>query len=267
MFMLILNLHFIEMGITGKQIGLIVSIGILVLGVFAIPVSILAKKTGRKKLLVIGITFVAIGCTIFAFGGSFAAFLIAQLVVSIGFTLVETTEIQLLFHYSKSRRQETQAYSFVFAVFTAFTGVGTLLSGYLPNVIDISGKGYQNTLLVASLLFIILACIRGFFLPAEKRGEENREKQHSFKPKHKVSFEMKKKLILFSIFALMTGAAFASLQPYLNLFVKFRLDFSNEAVSIVLAIRRICIIYRLCFCSVADRAFWGKTDIFLHLFA
>ena len=85
----------------------------------------------------------------------------AQLIVSIGFTLVEITEIQLLFYYSRSKREETQAYSFMFAVFTAFTGVGTLLAGYLPKWIDSSGIGYQNTLLVTSSGFCSISLCAG----------------------------------------------------------------------------------------------------------
>lgn len=73
MFTLILNLHFIEMGISEKQIGFITSMGILVMGIFAIPVSILAKNR-PKKAAGFRIMSIAIGCSIFAFAESFAFF-------------------------------------------------------------------------------------------------------------------------------------------------------------------------------------------------
>ncbi len=244
MFTLILNLHLIEKGISAKQIGFITSMGILVMGIFALPVSILAKKTGRKKLLITGVGCIALGCIIFAISKSFPLFFLAQLIVSIGLTLVETTEIQLLFYYSRSKREETQAYSFMFAVFTAFTGAGTLLAGFLPEWIDGSGSGYQNTLLVTSVIFLLLVCARAVLLPAEEK-KENWQSTETIKQNSKMGIPfitaklsrgLLQKLILFSVFALITGGAYSCLQPYLNLLVKFRFDFSNEIVSILLAL-------------------------------
>lgn len=278
MFTLILNLHLIEMGITEKQIGLITSMGILVMGIFAIPVSILAKKTGRKKLLVTGITSLAIGCCIFAFAESFAFFFFAQFVVSIGLTLVETTEIQLLFHYSRSKREETQAYSFLFAVFTAFTGAGTLIGGFLPNWIEFSERGYQNTLVATSILFILLAFVRGGLLPAEQRrktdtredidkcSEKGQEGMVFLQPKVKHSGDLQQKLLFFAVFALITGGAVSCLQPYLNLFIKFRFDFSNEAVSMLLALNGFALFIGSVFSpALIDRFGVKKTFSYIYM--
>ncbi|MFP5106993.1 MFS transporter [Neobacillus sp. C211] len=278
MFTLILNLHLIEMGITEKQIGLITSMGILVMGIFAIPVSILAKKAGRKKLLVTGITSIAIGCSIFAFAEGFVFFFLAQFVVSIGLTLVETTEIQLLFHYSRSKREETQAYSFLFAVFTAFTGAGTLIGGFLPNWIELSEKGYQNTLITTSILFLLLACVRGGLLPAEQRRKKvtredlNQRRETDSEPnaflqrQGKHSSDFQRKLLLFAVFALITGGAVSCLQPYLNLFIKFRFDFSNEGVSILLALNGLALFIGSVFSPVLiDRFGVKKTFLYIYM--
>ncbi|MGJ7911903.1 MFS transporter [Neobacillus sp. LXY-1] len=239
MFNLLLNLHLIELGISERQIGLITSIGILVMGLFAIPVSILAKKTGRKKLLIIGIGCIAVGCSVFAFSKSFALFLTAQFIVSLGLTLVETTEIQLLFYYCRSIKEETQAYSFMFAVFTAFTGVGTLMAGLLPDWIDLTARGYRNTLLVAAFVFIVLAVVRAALLPKEQLGNSLPIVQKNLFIR--IPHPLRKKLIWFSLFAFVTGGAAACLQPYLNLFAKFRYDFPNEIVSIILALNGLAL--------------------------
>jgi MFS transporter, DHA1 family, multidrug resistance protein len=278
MFTLILNLHLIEMGITEKEIGLIISMGILVMGILAIPVSLLAKKTGRKKLLVTGITSIAIGCSIFAFAEGFAFFFLAQFVVSLGFTLVETTEIQLLFHYSRSKREETQAYSFLFAVFTAFTGAGTLIGGFLPHWIELSEKGYQNTLIATSILFLLLAFVRGGLLPAEQRKklvtEEDKDQPNENgvdrktlpQQEGKHSNDLKQKILLFAVFALITGGAVSCLQPYLNLFIKFRFDFSNEAVSILLALNGLALFIGSVFSpALIDRFGVKKTFLYIYM--
>ncbi|WP_066259608.1 MFS transporter [Neobacillus drentensis] len=270
MFTLILNLHLIEMGISEKQIGFITSMGILLKGIFAIIVTFLVKKIGRKKLLVSGVGSVALGCMIFALSKSFLILFMAQLIVSIGFTLVETTEIQLLFYYSRSKREETQAYSFLFAVFTAFTGVGTLLAGYLPKWIDSSGIGYQNTLLVTSLVFVLLVCARVVLLPKEQRQTKEPPRQSgrtysSFLIKEP-SRGLRQKLLLFSIMAFLTGGAVSSLQPYLNLFVKFRYDFSNESVSILLALNGLALFIGSIFSPfLIERLGTKKTFFYIYL--
>ncbi|MEH7084461.1 MFS transporter [Neobacillus drentensis] len=277
MFTLILNLHLIEMGMTEKQIGLITSMGILVMGILAIPVSILAKKTGRKKLLVTGITSIAIGCSIFAFAEGFAFFFCAQFVVSMGLTLVETTEIQLLFHYSRSKREETQAYSFLFAVFTAFMGAGTLIGGFLPHWIELSERGYQNTLLATSILFLLLAFTRGSLLPTEQRRKtvaredqdqriEGPEPKTFVETKSKLTRDVKQKLLFFAVFALITGGAVSCLQPYLNLFIKFRFDFSNESVSMLLALNGLALFIGSVFSpALIDRFGVKKTFLYIYM--
>ncbi|WP_144555832.1 MFS transporter [Bacillus sp. X1(2014)] len=277
MFTLILNLHLIEMGMTEKQIGLITSMGILVMGILAIPVSILAKKTGRKKLLVTGITCIAIGCSIFAFAEGFAFFFCAQFVVSMGLTLVETTEIQLLFHYSRSKREETQAYSFLFAVFTAFLGAGTLIGGFLPHWIELSERGYQNTLLATSILFLLLAFTRGSLLPAEQRRKtvaredqnqriEGPEPKTFVETKSKLTRDVKQKLLFFAVFALITGGAVSCLQPYLNLFIKFRFNFSNESVSMLLALNGLALFTGSVFSpALIDRFGVKKTFLYIYM--
>jgi DHA1 family multidrug resistance protein-like MFS transporter len=260
MFNLLLNLHLIERGVSEKQVGLITSLGILIMGLFAIPVSILAQKTGRKKLLVAGVAAIAAGCSLFAISNSFPLFVVSQLVVSMGLTLVETTEIQLLFSYSKSKREETVAYSFMFAMFTAFTGVGTLLAGFLSERIDHSGHGYQHTLLVTTGVFLILALARGSLLPAEvsvppEPTENQKLKQH-------VSSNLKKKLLWFAIFTFVTGAATSCLAPYLNLFAKLRYGFSNEQVSVLLALNGLALFIGSLFSPFLIERFGMKRTFF-----
>lgn len=49
LYTLVLNLHLLFRGLREDEIGALVSMGILIMGVLAIPVSLLANRTGRKK--------------------------------------------------------------------------------------------------------------------------------------------------------------------------------------------------------------------------
>ena len=48
LYTLVLNLHLLFRGLREDEIGALVSMGILIMGVLAIPVSLLANRTGRK---------------------------------------------------------------------------------------------------------------------------------------------------------------------------------------------------------------------------
>jgi|GEM_PF-591719 len=168
MYALVLNLHLLSKGLKETQVGTLASTGILIMGLLAIPVALLADRLGRKRLLVGGIAFIAAGQFCFAQSSGMAAFFAAQALVSVGLTLVETTEVQLLFHYCRSRKEETRAFSLMFAVFTAFTGVGTLIAGRLSDAFD-GGGAYRMPLLLAGVVLLVHCVARGVWLPAERR--------------------------------------------------------------------------------------------------
>ncbi|MFB9330030.1 MFS transporter [Paenibacillus aurantiacus] len=242
LYSLVLNLHLLAKGLKEDQVGALVSVGILIMGVLAIPVSLLANRFGRKKLLVLGILFIAAGNIVYAFTGDIAYFYVAQMLVSIGLTLVETTEVQLLFHYCASRRDEVRAFSLMFAVFTAFTGAGTLLAGYLP-----SGgggeEGYRTALLLAGFVFVLHGVIRGLILPAEGGGTLKADSPHAISTRELLANWKQKlpsaKMWLFALLLALLGGALAITGSYLNVIVKYRLDWLDDRVSLLLAVAGI----------------------------
>ncbi|RKP48862.1 MFS transporter [Cohnella endophytica] len=245
MYALVLNLHLLSQGLRENEIGTLASVGILIMGVSAIPVSLLARRMGRKRLLVAGILFIAAGNAFYASSGNLLGFFAAQTLVSVGLTLVETTETQLLFHYCSSRQDETRAYSLMFAVFTAFAGAGTLAAGNI-SVVMATGGGYRNQLLLACLVLLVLGTIRGLWLPSEKRTSSekaNLRKTERLKLKGKLPG---KTIWLFSSFLALLGGAFALTGSFLNVIVKFRLDWTDDKMSLLLAANGLI----LFFCSL-----------------
>ncbi|NIK77011.1 putative MFS family arabinose efflux permease [Paenibacillus castaneae] len=242
LYALVLNLHLLSKGLKEDQIGALVSVGILIMGILAIPVSLLANRLGRKKLLTIGILFVAAGNILYALSGEIVYFYLAQVLVSIGLTLVETTEVQLLFHYCSSRKEEMRAFSLMFAVFTAFTGAGTLIAGYLPSGAG-EGEGYRTALLLAGLVLVIHGVIRGLILPAEssitlKENSQGAIRSRESLPRWKLKLPSSK-LWLFSVFMALLGGALAITGSFLNVIVKYRLGWLDDNVSLLLAVAGI----------------------------
>jgi len=242
MYSLVLNLYLLSKGLKEDQIGALVSVGILIMGILAIPVSLLANRFGRKKLLVAGILFIAAGNILYALTGEIAYFYLAQALVSIGLTLVETTEVQLLFHYCASRRDELRAFSLMFAVFTAFTGAGTLIAGYLPSGGG-DGEGYRIALLLAGLVLVIHGTARGLILPKESNAALNEKSQGTSLNRGSLPSWRKRlpssRLWLFSVFMALLGGALAITGSFLNVIVKYRLGWLDDNVSLLLAVAGI----------------------------
>ncbi|MBT2765436.1 MFS transporter [Paenibacillus sp. ISL-20] len=240
LYTLVLNLHLLFRGLREDEIGALVSMGILIMGVLAIPVSLLANRTGRKKLLVTGVFFIAAGNVLFAVSDDLLWFYAAQILVSTGLTLVETTEIQLLFHYCRSRKEEARAFSLMFAVFTAFTGLGTLAAGYISKGFE-GSRGYEVSLLLTGLVLVLHGVIRAFWLPAERRDlDEEVATASSSKGTSRLTGPLSSgTLWLFAVFMALLGGCIAMTGSFLNVIVKFRLDWMDDQVSLILAIGAI----------------------------
>ncbi|MCF6093434.1 MFS transporter [Microaerobacter geothermalis] len=233
LFSLVLNLHLLAVGLDEEKIGEITSIGMLIVGAAAIPTGLLANRTGRKKILVTGLIMMGLGYTLFGLGTSYMVFLSAQVILSLGISSLVTSEIQLLFHYSRSKKEETQAYSILFAVFTLFTGVGTLLGGFIPNWLGGVTSIYQSSVLVAAGFFFLAALLRGILLPKENLKLANEEGKVVKKPPT-TRGRLGKPVWIFSIYTFISGITFAFIGPFNNVIIKFRFDWSDERVSVML---------------------------------
>lgn len=240
LYSLLLNLHLLAAGVNEAVIGTITSAGSLVMGAIAVPCGLLANRIGRKRLLVSGVALMGIGYAMFAAGQAVWLFYAAQIMQTIGLTLLVTTEVQLLFHYSGSKREETQGFSLLFASYTLFSGVGMLLGGYLPEWVGGRLTRYDYSLLVAALVMLLGAAMRGLFLPKEQNV-----RPPIVKPQREERTAMLRlpgrPLWVLAVVNLIIGGAFAFLDPFLNVIVKFRLGWSDEATSLLLTLNGICL--------------------------
>jgi MFS family permease len=244
LYSLLLNLHLLDLGLSEDQIGTISSFGSIVMGVVAIPCGMLAGRFGRKRLLVLGLALMACGYAVFAAGEELGLLILAQFLQAVGLTMLVTTEIQLLYSYSKSRKEETQGFSLLFAIFTLFMGVGTLAGGYLPGWIGGFSTGYQGTLFVAAGFMMAGAMCRWFLLPKESLPPKPLEgkgagKRHAafIRDGNKRRWRLPGKAVwIFCGMNLLIGIAAAFTEPLLNVIVKFRLGWGAESISLLLTL-------------------------------
>jgi DHA1 family multidrug resistance protein-like MFS transporter len=238
LYTLVLNLHLLDLGINETEIGRISSIGALIMGLLGIPSGLLANYWGRKKMLVYGIALTGVSYLIFGLGTRLWVFYMAQTIQSFGVTLLVTSEIQLLFSYCKSKKEETQSFSLLFAIFTLFTGLGTLIGGILPQWLGGHTSIYQSSLFVAAALMVINALLRAVWLPKEPKWVAP-EIIKNFSEDQLVVINDPRKdtsLWILSIFILLSGFAFGWIGNFINIIVKFRMNWSDEWVSFVLTV-------------------------------
>lgn len=238
---LILNLHLLQLGFNEKEIGQITSLGALATGLFSLPAGLLIRVTGRKPMLVLGMAMAALSLIGFGAATSPLEVTACQLAWSIGITAIVTSEIQLIFEYCRDKREETRAYSLLFAVFTLFTGVGTLLGGYLPNWLGGTTTVYQYSFFAAAACFALSSVLRGFLLPASGTASKKTDTAHTSKNKSQSSGdagEYKPHSVLFVLCAIifMSGLLFGLLNPYLNVILKYRFELNDGAISLVLTL-------------------------------
>jgi MFS transporter, DHA1 family, multidrug resistance protein len=233
LYTLLLNLHLLALGLDEGQIGAISSFGVICMGVASILCGILANRFGRKRLLVLGLVFMAAGYAVFALGTVIWVLVLAQLLQAVGLALLVTTEVQLLYSYSKSKKEETQGFSMLFAIYTLFMGIGTLAGGYLPRFLGGTSTGYQWTLLTAGGFVLAAAMARLLLLPDEPKRDgagEGSAKVHR-------GLRMPGRAVwIFCGMNFLIGIAASLTEPFQNVIIKFRLGWSDESVSFLLTL-------------------------------
>lgn len=262
LFVLVFNLHLLDLGFSEKEIGTITSLGTLIIGIFSIPIGLLGNYLGRKKMLVTGLALMGFGYIGIGFGTGALMIYASQITISIGITFLITSEIQLLFHYSRSKKEETMGFSMLFAVFTLFTGVGTLFGGFLPDLLGGKTTVYQSTIIIAGLFILLGAFIRGVILPKEEYKAHTKSKLTLSGLKTQL---LNKKIWNLSIYTFVIGASYAIVIPYLNIVLKFRFDWGDGLISLLLAINGIFLFLGSIFMPfLLER--WGSNKTYLIMY-
>ncbi|WNR45330.1 MFS transporter [Paenibacillus roseipurpureus] len=270
-FNLILNLHLLELGFSKGDIGQITSLGALTIGLLSLPAGFVMKRIGRKTMLIAGMLLAFLSLTLFGFATSFGAVTVAQLIWSLGVTAIVNSEIQLIFQYCSTKKEETSAYSLLFAIFTLCTGIGTWVGGYLPVWLPGHTTLYQYAFFVAGACLGLSGVLRGVLLPATSArttvvelDEENVKKQVKVedRPKKGQSIYF---LLLLSLLIFNSGFTFGLLSPFLNVILKFRFGMDDGSISGLLALSGIFFfVGSIVMPYVVER--WGSRNTFLFLF-
>ncbi|MBP1966737.1 MFS transporter [Paenibacillus aceris] len=269
-FSLVLNLHLLDLGFSKGDIGKITSLGALTIGLASLPAGFIVKRVGRKSMLVTGMLLAFLSLVLFGFGTSIGTVTAAQLIWSLGMTAIVNSEIQLIFQYCRSKKEETSAYSLLFAIFTFFTGLGTWLGGFLPNWLPGHSTMYQYAFFVAGGCLALSGILRGLLLPSTHARVKNTADEVSGAQRGKPTDQPKRGralyfLLLLSLLIFNSGFTFGLLSPFLNVILKFRFHMEDGNISGLLALSGFFFfIGSIVMPYVVER--WGSRRTFVFLF-
>lgn len=267
-FSLVLNLHLLDLGFSKGDIGKITSLGALTVGLASLPAGFIVKRVGRKTMLVTGMLLAFLSLVLFGLGTSLGTVTAAQLIWSLGMTAIVNSEIQLIFQYCRSKKEETSAYSLLFAIFTFFTGLGTWLGGFLPDWLPGHTTIYQYAFFVASGCLALSGILRGLLLPSTHARAKNtadsgaQRGKPTDQPKRGRAIYF---LLLLSLLIFNSGFTFGLLSPFLNVILKFRFQMEDGNISGLLALSGFFFfIGSIVMPYVVER--WGSRRTFVFLF-
>jgi predicted MFS family arabinose efflux permease len=240
----VLNFHFLALNISPEEIGALNSIGTFVMGLFSLPAGFMARHFGRKRIFITGIVLIGLGYLIFGIGTTLYLFYIAQIIQFIGISLLVSTEIQLLFSYAKETEVETLSYSLLFAVFTLFSGIGTLMGGFIPQLLRYGTTKYQGSIYISALSIFLVAILRGSLLPClNNNGEDKKGKEERKGLVEGLKEHLNSKIIILTLYLFLMGIVFSLVIPFQNVIIKFTTGWHDEAVSYILTANGIILFF------------------------
>lgn len=232
MYGFVLNFFFLSLGLEAAQIGLITSTGIVVMGACALPLGFLARRTGRKNMYAGGVLMIGANIVLYVLCPQ-ALLFVPVVCLAIGMTMVEVSEVQVMYQSCESDRERVTVFSVSFATFSLCSAVGTFLAGRLPRLL-----GYRGTMLAAGCITLAVGLVRWRMLANDRACEGEGAPRKKARPPLRTVLDRR----FFSFLAVIAfhGALTNTISPFANLILKYRCGWQDSGVSTVLTLASVC---------------------------
>jgi MFS family permease len=191
----ILVLFWKENGLDLFQIFLLQSLFAVAVVLLEVPTGMIADRIGKRTSLIYGAFFLFIGCFIYSLGSSFLAFLLAEVILSLGVCLLSGADSSLLYDTLKSldreseyTKVESRARAYQMVAFAMCNLVGGFIGSYsyrLTMYISVIGP-----LLAFIVSFGFVEVNKGHLISSFKEGLESYKglisESFKFMKKHKL---------------------------------------------------------------------------------
>lgn len=227
----VLNLYFLSLGLSAVQIGAITSTGIVIMGACALPLGFLARRTGRKDMYAGGVLLIGANLVLYAIC-SLDWLLIPVVFVAVGMTMVEVSEVQVMYQSCEDDRERVTVFSISFATFSLCSALGTFLAGRLPQFI-----GYRGTLLAAGIITMAVGVLRWSMLADDRVPGARGKRRRGRMPLRQV---LDRRFFSFLAVIAFHGALTNTIGPFSTLILKYRCGWPDSRISTALTLTSVC---------------------------
>lgn len=174
MLAVILGLYLSEVGLTNAQIGLILSLTLLGDAVISLPITIVADRFGRRRMLMIGAGLMVFAGIVFALTNNITLLIITAIIGTISPTGNEVGPFlaieQAALPQTTTDKQRTQVFAWYSLLGSFTTGIGSLIGGVTSSVLQNGGmsklQSYQVVIVGYALIGIVLGAMFTRLSPA-----------------------------------------------------------------------------------------------------
>ncbi len=175
----VLGLYLAEVGLSDPQIGLLLSLTLLGDALISLPITIIADRVGRRRMLMLGAGLMILAGVVFALTGNILLLTITAIIGTISpsgnevgpFLAIE----QAALPQTTTDKQRTQVFAWYSLVGALMTGLGSLVGGSLAQTLQAGGStaldSYRAVIIGYALLGAVLLLIFGRMSPAVEVAE------------------------------------------------------------------------------------------------
>lgn len=171
---IILGLYLTQVGLNDTQVGLVLSLTLLGDALVSLPITIIADRFGRRKMLMIGAGLMILAGVIFALTNNILLLTITAIIGTISpsgnevgpFLAVE----QAALPQTTTAKQRTQVFAWYSLLGSVMTGLGSFIGGSIAQTLQTSGQtpldSYRVVIVGYALLGAVLAIMFTRLSPA-----------------------------------------------------------------------------------------------------
>ncbi|MFS0787686.1 MFS transporter [Shouchella sp. 1P09AA] len=245
-FMVMYPFYVRELGYDDTLNGSIIAFQAAATAIALLPAGILGDRYGRKKMLLIGASMLAISFIIRSFGTSEWLLLFGASLTGFFFAFLQVSAIPLLAEHSKEK-QRVKLFALHAALMMAANVIGHLFSGTLADsLFAFTTLTMQQAIQMTLFLACVLALVSFFPLWKVKESVKVEKVQKVAMALSHVPRSKEWKLIsLFAVSSLLIGFGSGLVIPYLNLYFNDRFDLNYSMVGFILALGQAMTVFAM----------------------
>lgn len=228
----VFNFHYLDLGLSAETIGAATAIQAVVLALLSYPAGMFTDSFGAKSAMLIGSFFVVCGYVGLGLTETMWSLYLSQGVLGLGMAFIIACEFPYIMSLCEREEDETTAYNLLIAAFTFTMALGNILGTKLPEWWPGGTTIYQTAIFGVALCFFLMMILR-LFLPAKSERVAAREQKRV--KKRGVRIIPSRAVVLYVIYATLTGIVFQLVVPFENVMLRERAGLSDDLVGYVVA--------------------------------